>query len=369
MLNKKISKCLIISLILLGPIFLVSCDLTSNNQNSLIQDTWLIPFGEIIDGGPGKDGIPSIQNPSFQLMSDTDYVQDDRLVLGVKINDELRLYPHQVMDWHEIINDTIDDVHFSLTYCPFTGTGIVFNRDINGQVNEFGVSGFLFRNNLIMYDRISNSRWSQMQLRSVNGSLSGFEGEIFQVVETTWDTWKNMYPEAKVLTTNTGYTKNYQGYAYGKSYLISDSFPFPRRRFDERLYSKTIVHSVMEDEFQDELTGMRVYPIENLTEDIQIIQETFKGKNLVFAGSSVKKFGVSFFNRTQDGTVLEFSSVQDELPVIMVDNEENRWNIFGEAVSGPRTGERLTPTKSFNGYWFAIADFYPNSCIYPKTDC
>lgn len=372
MLTKKISKTVLLVALVSNMVLLMSCDTTSNSdvETSSGGGDWLIPVQEVVDGGPGKDGIPSIDDPSFQSVAEANYVQDDRLVIGVKIGDEVRLYPHQVMDWHEIVNDEINDQHFSLTYCPLTGTGIAYDREINSEVNEFGVSGLLFRNNLIMYDRRTDSNWSQMQLRSVNGNLSGKEGEIIQVVESTWETWKEIYPEAKVLTTDTGFSRNYSGYAYGRGYLVNDDqFIFEPKNDDDRLENKTIVHAVMENEFRGEGTVMRIYPIKDLADEIQVIQESFRGKNIVFAGSSSDQLAVSFLNATEDGAVLDFEPVQGELPIIMKDNEGNRWNIFGEAVSGPRTGERLTATRSYNGYWFAFADFYPNSCIYPNADC
>ncbi|MDZ7720544.1 MAG: DUF3179 domain-containing protein [Balneolaceae bacterium] len=377
MLIGKILKTVPLVVLVFSMIFMISCNTTSSSgggSSSVSPESsgseWLIPVQEVVDGGPGKDGIPSIENPAFKSVNEVNYVQDNRLVIGVKIDDELRLYPHQVMDWHEIVNDEINDQHFSLTYCPLTGTGIAYDREINADINEFGVSGLLYRNNLIMYDRKTDSNWSQMQLRAVNGALSGIEGETIQVVESTWKTWKEIYPEAKVLTTNTGFSRNYSGYAYGQGYLVNDNqFVFQPKRDDDRLENKTIVHAVMESEFRGELTVMRIYPIKKLTDEIQVIQEKFRGKNIVFAGSSSDQLAVSFINKTQDGSILDFEPVQDELPIVMKDNEGNQWNIFGEAVSGPRTGERLTATRSYNGYWFAFADFYPNSCIYPIGDC
>lgn len=368
MLSEKFSTIVLLSLIVLGFLLLTSCNTTSSNSVGNFSDqNWLIPVNEVVDGGPGKDGIPSVENPSFTSVNQVDYLQDDRLVIGVKINNELRLYPHQILDWHEIINDTIGDEHYSLTYCPLTGTGIAYDREINSEVNEFGVSGLLFRNNLIMYDRNTDSNWSQMQLRAVNGNLSGKEGETIQVVESTWETWKNMYPEAKVMTTDTGFSRNYQGFAYGRGYLTdNNSFIFQPKRDDRRLPNKTIVHGVIEDEFRGESTVLRIYPIQNLKDNVQVINETFRSRNIVFAGSSEDQIGVSFINATEDGSSLTFEPVQGDLPIIMEDNEGNQWNIFGKAVSGPRAGERLTPTKSYNGYWFAFADFYPNSCIYPN---
>lgn len=338
----------------------------SKNRPQFDRSDCLIPAKEIIDGGPGQDGIPSIDEPEFIHMYQADFLDDDRLVLGIKIDDEVRLYPHQIMDWHEIVNDTFGEESVALTYCPLTGTGIALDRVIDNFVTEFGVSGLLFRNNLIMYDRNTGSRWSQMQMRSVNGDLIGEEGSVVQTIQTDWKTWKQLYSDARVLSRETGFSRDYSSFAYGESYLTNDNFfIFEPKRQDDRLPNKAQVHAVFPDTFEGESTIPRVYNIGYFDTSIQIIQESFNGQELVIAGSSELNITVSFYNEFG----FSFQPVQDELPVIMQDDEGNKWNVFGEAVSGPREGTKLTPTTSYNGYWFAFADFYPGSCIYPETAC
>jgi hypothetical protein len=340
-----------------------------NNGSQVGSSEWLIPSNEVIDGGPGQDGIPSIDQPNFISVSEANFL-DNRLVVGIKIGSEIKLYPHQILDWHEIVNDTFNDKSVALTYCPLTGTGIAFNRVIDGSGTEFGVSGLLFRNNLIMYDRNTGSRWSQMQMRSVNGELIGREGAFIQTIQTDWKTWKQLYPDARVLSRSTGFSRNYDSFTYGEGYLTNDNtFVFQPKRQDNRLPNKAQVHAVFPFNFDGESTIPRIYSIDNFDADIEVIEEPFDGQGIVTVGSSEHNFAVSFYSRTSDGTQLSFQPVQNELPVIMKDEEGNKYNIFGEAVSGPREGSKLSPTKSYNGYWFAFADFYPGSCIYPETSC
>lgn len=363
---------LIVLLSILFIITLNSCDSVSSNQNDS-QDNdskWLIPVSEVVDGGPGKDGIPSIDAPKFIQASEAQFVNDDRMVTGIKVNGEVRLYPHQIMDWHEIVNDEKDNLHYSLTYCPLTGTAIAFNRDIQDQTNEFGVSGLLFRNNLIMYDRNTGSRWSQMQMRAVNGHLIGEEGGTIQTIQTTWSTWKKLYGSATVLSTDTGFNRNYQGFTYGSSYSTDNNlFLFEPIRNDSRLPNKALVHAVFPENFDGQNTKPRIYSLEDRSSGIEIIEERFDNRNIIFVGSSELNFGVSFESTLDDGTQLTFHPVEDELPVIMEDEDGSKWTIFGEAVSGPRQGQKLNSTNSYNGYWFAFANFYKNSCVYPNTDC
>ena len=99
-----------------------------NNSN-----TWLIPKDDVFDGGPGKDGIPSIDSPNFSDASQTTFLQPNDLVLGIKVGDEVRAYPHPILDWHEIVNDEVNGKRIAITYCPLTGTGIGWEREVNGS--------------------------------------------------------------------------------------------------------------------------------------------------------------------------------------------------------------------------------------------
>jgi hypothetical protein len=328
------------------------------------SDEWLIPEDEVVDGGPGRDGIPSVDEPHYARADTINYYEEERLVVGVKINNTIKAYPHQVLDYHEIVNAKIDDEKFSVTYCPLTGTAICWYRT---NVKEFGVSGLLFRNNLIVYDRSTGSRYSQMQMRAVNGSLSGTNLETIPVVQTTWATWKSMYPKSLVLTTDTGYDRNYSRDLYGEKYREEDSATlFPVKNVDNRLPSKKRVHGVILGSSVNEESKSKVYVIDDFGNEVNLIEDHF-GDRITVAGSQDKNFAVSFFNKLKDGTQLRFEPVQDSLPIIMKDQEGNYWDIFGFAVEGPRKGSRLTSTNSYNGYWFAWADFFPNIEIHQSN--
>ena len=124
---------------------------------------WSIPNEQVLDGGPGKDGIPSVDNPIFYDISQNTVYEEEDLVVGYKRDTAARAYPHVVLDWHEIVNDEINGFPMTITYCPLTGTAIGWDRTIDGNVTTFGVSGLLYNSNLIPYDRRTNSNWSQMQ--------------------------------------------------------------------------------------------------------------------------------------------------------------------------------------------------------------
>ena len=252
--------------------------------------------------------------------------------------------PHRILDWHEIINDEIGELKLSITYCPLTGTGIGWNREIDGTLTTFGVSGLLYNTNLIPYDRATDSNWSQMLLKSVNGALIGTKIETYQLIETTWGTWKEMYPNTKVVSeTSTGYNRNYDRYPYGDYRTNHDKLIFPVAVEDTRLPWKERVLGVVINE------KAKGYTFGKISQDgaIGITNESFENTDLVIMGSRVKNFLVAYERALEDGTILNFSPVQDALPIVMMDEEGNQWDVTGTAISGPRAGTALKQVDSF----------------------
>jgi len=343
-----------IILIILFCVFLIACEKDSAVNNG----EWLIPIDEVRDGGPGKDGIPALENPSFTAPSSATYLADNDLVLGYVSGSIAKAYPHSILDWHEIINDDINGTALAITYCPLTGTGSSWGRKINGSVTTFGVSGLLYNSNLIPYDRSSNSNWSQMRLDCVNGELIGTHIVTYQLVETTWETWKVMYPNTTVVSESTGHNRNYGNYPYGDYRTNQSKILFPVNNTDDRIPNKERVHGILEN------GNAKVYSINLFDETIRVIDDNIGSASIVVAGSKTKNIIVSFNTTLSDGSSLSFEAVQDSLPILLKDDEGTRWDVFGNGVSGPGMGKKLTPTTSFIGYWFAWAAFYPDVEIY-----
>ncbi|MDX1636606.1 MAG: DUF3179 domain-containing protein [Balneolaceae bacterium] len=338
---------------------------TGNGNDLEFSDEWIIPDNEILDGGPGRDGIPSIDDPKFAEPARLNY-PDERLVIGIRSGTEIKAYPHYVMDYHEIVNDVIGDFYYALTYCPLTGTAIAWERK---RDTEFGVSGLIFRNNLIPYDRTTASRYSQMQVRGVNGPRSGSILEQVPVVQMTWSSWERIYPDSRVLTTETGEDREYDEDLYGAGYREENSGTlFPVTHSDDRLPRKELVHGVIWGRPAVEDAAVRVFVLEDFDRDLSLIPHEFAGGAITVAGSREHRFAVSYFNRLSDGRILEFEAVTGSLPIIMRDQLGNRWDIFGYAAEGPDRGTRLRPTFSYTGYWFAWVDFFPNLELFRPGD-
>lgn len=337
---------------------------TNNNNgggNGTVVDflEWSIPIEDVKDGGPGKDGIPSVDSPKFVFPNDAKaaYLQEDDLVLGLVIGDVVKAYPHPVLDWHEVVNDWVGEKNITISFCPLTGTGFGWESQVGGVDSTFGVSGLLYNANLILYDRRTDSNWSQLRLECVNGSQLGDRPDLVRVVETTWSAWKKMYPNTKVMTLDTGFERSYNLYPYGPYKIQDDFFIFPVSPRNNTLPNKERVFALIDGE-----TSM-VYQFEKFGNGL-VVKEDFNGKTYLVVGSQDFLVGYELVGSLKDlNFEYEFDNNREEASVF-TDNEGNKWSVFGEAITGPRKGVRLNNTKSVISYWFAIAAFYPNPKIY-----
>ena len=333
-----------------------SCDSVSTSSGSNSEDSeessWLIPENQVFVGA-GRDAIPSLDDPSFKPVNEITFIDNDELILGVKIDGQIKGYPHQILNYHEIVNDRVASTPVAITFCPLTGSGMAWNRVVNGRETTFGVSGLIHKNNLIAYDRATDNFWSQMLEMSVKGSLQSERTSSYSVVEMTWSAWKNAFPESMVLSGETGFDRNYRVYPYGRNYNQNNEFIlFPIHREDGRLERKTLAHGIFYD------TNLHVFPIKYFPDQLKVINRNIAGNEVVIAGSSKDEMVVSYSSVAADGSVLLFFESEKELPALMKDNEGNEWNLFGECVSGKREGEKLDRLPSYNAYWFAWADFF-----------
>ena len=342
-----------VPLLLFGLLIVASCAedavgvARAGTGNTPSTPEWLIPVSSVVDGGTGKDGIPSIDNPKFRPAREIESIPDWEFVIALKLGEEIRVYPHNIMNWHEIVNDQILGELFAVTYCPLTGTTLVWDSQ---EETTFGVSGLLYNSNLIPYDRRSGSYWSQMLNQSVSGARSGQTTLTLPAVEVRWGELKEDYPEARVLTTDTGFDRNYNSYPYG-TYRTNDNLLFPISRRDNRIFLKDRVHGV-------QMGGItRVYQFSDFEERSYLVDQ-IAGSYIVVLGNLQLGAITSFFIQPEMAEEGFWSSASSPSPdAIVTDSLGNTYNLFGEVVSGPNEGSELNATPSYMGFYFAWAAF------------
>ncbi len=320
------------------------------------KPTWLIPQNEVFDSGVGRDGIPSIDDPKFDKIQDVNKAFDDQLVIGLRYNGKVRGYPLPILDWHEIVNDEIEGLHIAITYCPLTGTAIGWSRKFGNTISTFGVSGLLFNSNLMPYDRRSLSIWSQQRLECVNGTRIGSRPETFSLIETTLATWRKSFPDAEIMNATTGFDRSYSFYPYGNYRTNHDLLFFPISTDDSRIPNKERVLGVIIEE------SVKAYRFNKTSEGVETLLDNFKGQSMVIIRSKLDNYNTAFFNPLEK----TFHPIQDSLPFIMKDDQQNYYDLSGSVIAGPDKGTILERPQSFMGYWFSWPTFYKDVTIFQE---
>lgn len=159
-------------------------------------DSWV----EIISGGPGKDGIPALNDPKFITVADESRIGEREPVITVEINGATpRAYPIRYLIWHEIVNDVVKGVPVAVTFCPLCNSGMVFDRRVKGQLRTFGVSGKLRNSDMIMFDRETESWWQQAIGTSIVGKHNGDELKQLPAWMESWSEFKARNPKGLVM--------------------------------------------------------------------------------------------------------------------------------------------------------------------------
>lgn len=226
-------------------VFLVGVRLLDGKpfKNGFDLEKLSIPLKDIKGGGPRKDGIPAIDNPDFKSVEETSYLKDEDLIMSVSHNGVTRAYPIRILNHHEVVNDSIGDLHFSVTYCPLCGTGMVFNREIEGEVTTFGVSGLLYQSDVLLYDRSTESLWSQLMMKGISGEWMNHRLEWLASEFMTWSAWKQRHGDGEVLSRKTGARRNYSRNPY-QGYEREEGVYFPVPLYRKELGNKDMILGV-----------------------------------------------------------------------------------------------------------------------------
>lgn len=158
-----------------------------------------VPLDEIISGGPPKDGIPSIDDPSFEPIEDAGWLSDISPVISLSIDGEARAYPLSILNRHEIVNDRLGGVPVAVTFCPLCNAAIAFDRRAGDRVLEFGTTGKLRHSDLVMYDRQTESWWQQFTGTAIVGEMTGTKlGRLPARIES-FSQFAERHPDGRVL--------------------------------------------------------------------------------------------------------------------------------------------------------------------------
>ncbi len=206
-----------------------------------------LPAEAVRAGGPRKDGIPALTDPGFLDAAEAKFLKPQDRIIGIAWDGRAKAYPLKILDYHEVVNDTLADQAIAVTYCPLCDSAVVFSRVHQGRILELGVSGLLYNSNVLVYDRGelgAESLWSQLMSRAVSGPQATRVLRRLPLEVTTWDAWRRRWPQTQVLSDRTAHQRTYDGTIYA-SYFEREDLYFPVDSTDERLPPKTAVLGVV----------------------------------------------------------------------------------------------------------------------------
>jgi hypothetical protein len=203
-----------------------------------------VDIDKIVAPGVAQDGIPPLTDPERVAVFKAEYPELTGRVIEVVINGKAVAYPIGILNFHEIANDTVGGEPIAATYCPLCDSASVISRnlEIDGETLtlEFGVSGFLYNSNVMMYEKTTNGLWSQVLMQAVTGPHSGRTVKHYPVRVISFMDFKSKHPKGEVLTANTGHERPYSGNPY-QAYFDDPDRVFPGFDFhDDRLGHKAL---------------------------------------------------------------------------------------------------------------------------------
>jgi uncharacterized protein DUF3179 len=330
----------------------------------------IVPYNEILSGGPPKDGIPAIDHPKFVSVAEADdWLKPVEPVIFFQLGDDARAYPIQIFMWHEIVNDTVGDVPVVVTFCPLCNTAIAFERTVSGRVLDFGTTGRLRYSNLIMYDRQTESWWQQATGEAIAGELTGTHLVFRTASIISWADFKAAQPDGKVLSRDTGFDR-----PYGENpYLGYDDVNNPPFLYRGPKTPSVLppVARVLTIDLNDEAVA---YPYDVL-KGVGVVNDTVGGTDVVVlwaAGTASALDAGTVAGGRDVGTANAFApNLYGQTLTFTLDGSRivdketgSEWNVLGQAVRGKLAGKQLTPVVAINHFWFSWAAFKPQTRIY-----
>ncbi len=289
---------------------------TAGNANGFDLSNAILPVEQILHGGPPRDGIPALSAPRLVAATEADYLRPEDRIIGIVLNGKARAYPVPILNWHEIVNDEIDGRRFAITYCPLCGTAVAFAAEIDGEATDFGVSGLLYNSDVLLYDRASESLWSQILGKAIAGPRVGKSLQTLPISHTTWRDWRARHPGSLVLSEDTGHFRDYRRDPYAGYEKSRATYFEVNNEAPDYYHPKEIVLGL-------EVDGVyKAYPFIELDRQ-----------------------GKSSFSDTLNGRQFHFDWDSANRSVEVSDGDGN-------------------PVAGIQGFWFAWFAFHPGTLVY-----
>ncbi len=317
----------------------------------------------IVETGIGQDSIRAVDSPQFIGVEDAALVIDDNEIVFVAdlAENDVRIYPQKILVWHQVVNDKGPQGEpIAVTYCPLTGSLNGYKTRLGRYALRFGVMGSLVNNNSILYDRSTLSLWPQMLGVAIDGPLTSKKITRFPMIWTTWERASTQYPNARVLSPDTGHRLFYVRDPYGNyqnttSYYHDDMIVYPLTHWDKRLPPKERIYGVLSPDGQP----------------YAVLSSAVAEKGVLPFWMDMTPVAAIYDRELDTVRIFRAEAARQTITLEYVGGEvrdkesKSVWTPSGVCTSGSFYGERLEQITGYDAFWFAFAAFYPDVRIIP----
>lgn len=296
----------------------------------------------------GETGLfPLHKNPIYKSVNEFSNLKDEDKVAIVSYQNEIKVYPYLYTNRYEVVNDSIGNYFYAVSYCPQTKSAINFNRIVENDTLDLVASGYLYKDNMVPSDKDYKLYWSQMQMKAITKEAQSLHLQTLNLVETNWKTVVDFFPNAKVY--------------YYPGDIITPKNNDPTKKLVAKNLAEisdadpvfSIIESFNESDKQETVHS---YAIKSFSSDLTMQELLLDNKKTLLLGSKNHYFFTTFIVPNE----LTFQLSNANFPPILNDNEGTKWNAFGYAFEGPRKGNQLASAKSYVASWWAWKDFFKN---------
>ncbi len=324
-----------------------------------------------------KDAIHTLDFPAFIGKDDSlyNYYPFEPAVV-VNFGGEQRAYPLSILTLYELANDSIAGKQIMVTFCPMCNAALVYNRNVKSAAGEkpltFGISGLLMHNDMVMYDRETETWWEQLMGAGIAGEYSGTELKMLSAILISVKDYFDRYPDGKILSP-ASMNAYLNKHAHRPFHHLEHSGHLSRKYYlpektDPRLPAQEHVLDIRVEGHD------RIYPFHALAKQ-QVVNETVGETPLVifYHGETVtvldednfakaKRVGsATAFESKLNGVSYTFRKAGD----YFVDEQTgSSWDITGYCREGKLKGEQLYMIPHSNHFAFAYLAFYPQAEIF-----
>ena len=283
---------------------------------------------------------------------------DTELVLGLQLGDQARAYPVRLLSLHEIVNDTVAGMPVAVTWCPLCFSAMVFDRVIDGREHTFGVSGYLYRSNLVMYDHQTNTLWSQLVAQAIKGAQSGARLQLLPSSMMAWSEWRKLHPDTTILSAAALDRDSNEVIDPYAGYYRSSAAGFETADGgNDQLPPKALVIGINHGSF------VKAYPLQAIADRL-VVNDTIGDLQLLLSFDEALGNAAVFAVKIPELQGAEFG-VPNQAGEAIDDQSASVWDLReGVAISGPLEGQKLERMATTLVFWFAWSGIYPKTELY-----